>query len=297
MSTPLVAYSDSSADDEPPPLPKQLKRKRSAQSGSDLPALPQAFHDLYSTNARISTIDDPNLHGGRRRQVPHVEGNWPSHVYLEWRPSHSETVVLADLIAAAAGAEEPLRPEEQVHSLLHNDLDVPLPLHISLSRTLALQTDGRHDFLDKLSRAIRRTAVKPFTVSLSNLAWYPNHDRSRWFLSLSTARPETDELNGLLRACNATAIACGQPILYAKQEDDNADPLPDYSAFFHLSIAWSLALPTYAGSVERLWQRAAQSNVNGMRIDFDTVKVKIGNTIHSVDLLKNRTEDTGRVLW
>ena len=60
-----------------------LKRKRSVLSNDDLPPLPAAFHDLYSTNARVSTSDNPSLHGGRKRAIPHVEGNWPSHVYLE----------------------------------------------------------------------------------------------------------------------------------------------------------------------------------------------------------------------
>jgi predicted HAD superfamily Cof-like phosphohydrolase len=81
----LVLYPDSDSDNEDStqaiaaqPLQSvsksATKRKRSESAQDDLPPLPAAFHDLYTTNSRISTSDDP---------VPHVEGNWPSHVYLE----------------------------------------------------------------------------------------------------------------------------------------------------------------------------------------------------------------------
>jgi hypothetical protein len=92
----LVQYPDSDSGSEeathsPALKPKAvLKRKRSKATNDDLPPLPAAFHDLYSTNARVSTSDNPSLHGGRKRAVPHVEGNWPSHIYLECKddPTH-----------------------------------------------------------------------------------------------------------------------------------------------------------------------------------------------------------------
>jgi hypothetical protein len=93
---PLVDYPDSGSDDDVtrPAISAQpaqsaakspVKRKHSdfAKDTGALPPLPAAFHDLYATNARVSTSDNPSLHGGRKRAIPHVEGNWPSHVYLE----------------------------------------------------------------------------------------------------------------------------------------------------------------------------------------------------------------------
>lgn len=81
----LVEYSDSSDSDLEKAVPPPLKKQRTISGGpkSKLPALPTGFHDLYATSIRVSVRDDPNLHGGRKRVIPHVEGNWPTHLYLE----------------------------------------------------------------------------------------------------------------------------------------------------------------------------------------------------------------------
>jgi hypothetical protein len=99
----LVQYPDSDSDEDNnghaiAAQPQKsapntaLKRKHSESAQDDLPPLPAAFHDLYTTNARISTSDNPELHGGRKRAIPHVEGNWPSHVYLECKDAWGDPV-------------------------------------------------------------------------------------------------------------------------------------------------------------------------------------------------------------
>lgn len=87
----LVDYTSDDSDasaghTSPAPAAKKRKTAQGAaqpEQTTALPPLPSSFHDLYASTVRVSTVDDSSLHQGRKRQIPHVAGNWPTHLYIE----------------------------------------------------------------------------------------------------------------------------------------------------------------------------------------------------------------------
>ncbi|KAM3419796.1 U6 snRNA phosphodiesterase [Cercospora zeina] len=225
----LVAYSDSS-DSEAEPISQ--KRKLATEHSQVLPPLPAAFRDLYSSTVRTSTQDDPVLHGGRKRVTPHVAGNWPTHVYLDYYSA------LQQLISHSQKASE----QDIVHSLLENELGVQQPLHVSLSRPLSLKTDAKDVFLEQLKTRIPASGVEAFGVQPLDLAWHPNEEGTRCFLVLRLQTPSDHELKTLLNMCNTVAARFSQPLLYTDQARSSDTPPTDAHDGFHISIAWTIQL-------------------------------------------------------
>jgi len=185
--------------------------------------------------------------------------------------------------------------EHGVCSLLHNELGVSLPLHISLSRPLVLKTEHKDGFLQRLKQAITSSGVHAFGVSPADLKWHPNEDRTRWFLVLR-ATDEGGELVKLLQISNAVAGAHDQPKLY---EDDAPAPSSSKPALgevattsaadkLHISIAWSLRQPPAKSTVNPSESTNLPSSIQDLDIPFADVKVRIGQDVTSMALAPRR---------
>lgn len=187
---------------------------------------------------------------------------------------------------------------------LQSELGASLPLHVSLSRTLQIRTEDREDFLETLRSHLRRAAVPSFDSSFKSLKWVPNFERNRWFLVLDIAKPERDELNRLLNACNNATTSRGHSGLYVgghgdgPMEDNCKDNErkrrkgqkyaledTDRSNRFHISIAWNLEEPD-PDIVSDIHGIDVRKFVQSPRDTFDVVKVRIGNVVHNIELKK-----------
>ncbi|KUJ24332.1 uncharacterized protein LY89DRAFT_679489 [Mollisia scopiformis] len=313
----LVDYASSDEEDEiveststsNANAAQSLKRKRE-ESASDLPPLPSKFHDLYASTTRVSTRDDPSLHGGRKRVMPHVEGNWPTHLYIEWYPSTTEYSSLDALVSLLKDTWPPEATDLKVNSFLTSDLGAPLPLHISLSRSLGFSTEQKDEFVSAMERAIQSSTVRPFVVSFADLDWVSNFENTRWFLVLKVLKPDLNALNKLLHISNSVVQEHGQPPLYSKPATTKSDvkarnhsgkrrsinhnsallykDMQDLSSAFHISIAWTLTDP----SQELLdLTKSAKLNhfdpVKQIQVVVEDIKVKIGNVVTSLPLPKS----------
>jgi hypothetical protein len=169
---------------------------------------------------------------------------------------------------------------------------------------MSLHTNDREEFLSRLRQRVRDSGVRRFDVRFNRVAWYPNFERNRWFLSLGAEKLENDELNGLLHASNEACHSMNQPELYVPQRSKDgersgkvakkakgnivgkvavsakAGKIADCSDSFHVSLAWSLMekviIKHDAGNLPK--------EVGSLSVPFDCVKVKIGNVVTSLDL-------------
>lgn len=301
----LVNYPDSGSEsDHDNQLCINPARKRKAETepfdrvSKKPPPLPSAFHSLYAAAARTSTSDDPSLHAGRTRQIPHVVGNWPTHVYLEWYPAPSEVALLDDIISQASFNSNPsgiiAGAESSIHTFLRSDLGALLPLHISLSAPLVLRTEQKALFQASLDTQLEQLRVNSFAVNVVGLDWVSNHDGTRFFLVLRLSQPKDDQLNELLNVCNNSARQLGLTQLYADPGEagiraNNKDhKIPDRSSAFHISVAWTLQKPTEEAADR--FSQTVLDQCQQLEIKFDCIKLKIGNTVLDIFLGKRDSD-------
>lgn len=204
-------------------------------------------------------------------------------------PSPAEHDTLNRLLKA-------LPDSSNVHSLLQTPLQVPLPLHISLSAPLVLRTDNKDSFLDTITQGLTsviRSLRHPITVRPALLSWHANDDKSRYFLVLRVQDSQgTDPsaltlLNQLLSASNKAALQYNQPQLYTKLKRQAGSS--DFSPYFHISIAWSLPSPDRNLQDDDLTSQPAVNAIleqlcEDLVVSFDAVKIRIGQIVTALPI-------------
>ncbi|EGN98121.1 hypothetical protein SERLA73DRAFT_91348 [Serpula lacrymans var. lacrymans S7.3] len=213
----LVSYE--SSDDEntaKEPVPKKRK----------LPALTPSL-------VVPAPIDNPVLHQGRIRTVPHVDGQYAAYIYvpLILEPTNPLNLLIEDALnytkqvvpsSYEIGIQD-LRENVSTHhtpgTVLHHR-----EFHISLSRPIFLRAHQR----DELKRAIKTIAMNhsPFEASFAMFTELTNDERTRTFLTAEVGAGH-QELRSMSQALTPVLKAIRQKEFYVEPR-------------FHASIAWAL---------------------------------------------------------
>ncbi|KAK5632662.1 hypothetical protein RRF57_008376 [Xylaria bambusicola] len=315
----LVDYSDSDESVEISSSPRAKRQKTTSNNGAFLNAAKDAlppFHPPSTIYTRPRAGDDPALHQGRKRVNPHKVGYWPSHLYIEWHPTSEERATLTTLLSTLqsnlnlTSPSSPSSNHTSITSFLTSDLGAPQPLHISLSRPIVLSTAQKDAFLSSLESRIRTSGIAPFELSLLGLQWHRTEESSR-----SSSNPQ---LTSLLSHTNGIVTAFDQPPLYAwakppnkdsSSSSDNKNQEDALDDAFHISIAWSFALPS--ADLRRITEEAFTSAydstntdagvsaigctktlgdaVRTMRVRVEGIKAKIGNVVTHIPLPNARS--------
>ncbi|KAG5648388.1 hypothetical protein DXG03_004962 [Asterophora parasitica] len=193
----LVNYSSSDGEEEEPDPPAK-RRKLPSLSSSMLSPLP---------------IDRLELHQGRIRTNPHVEGQWVAHVYVSLVVDRRSVLsrYMDDILTYSKTVSPTL------NDFWSNEPSKKRELHISLSRPTYLRAHQRED-LKKVVKTLSET-FPPFTLCFATFSELINDERTRAFLTM-----ELQRMAGALT-----------PALQAiRQKEYYSDPR------FHASIAWVL---------------------------------------------------------
>ncbi|KAJ7202838.1 hypothetical protein GGX14DRAFT_535988 [Mycena pura] len=203
----LVSYSSSEESESSPIPPKKRK----------LPA-------LSVTLTGPVHVDDPVLHQGRIRSVPHIDGQFATHIYASVALDRSSAFfqLLCSILVSAKKAVPTLQDFWSSDSA--QDRERRPELHISLSRPIYLRAHQRDDMKRAVKRITDTTA--PFTASFARISELVNDERTRIFLVLEIGAGH-HELTALVNSVTPALRAIRQQEYYTAPR-------------FHASIGWAL---------------------------------------------------------
>jgi hypothetical protein len=152
----IVDYGSSSDDDAAKsiPLPKKKSGFPTSPAVVELIWICRKLPALSTTLVVPVPVENPVLHQGRTRTVPHVDGNWAAHIYLSIiiDSSHTMCTLLESTIAEAQ------RSVPALQSLIpgQDNNKHRLEFHISLSRPVFIRAHQK----EMLRRAVRKLAQR-----------------------------------------------------------------------------------------------------------------------------------------
>ncbi|KAL7035094.1 hypothetical protein ACKWTF_008226 [Chironomus riparius] len=230
----LVNYSSSSSEDENEVIQPVRKKVK----------LPIPFEPC-----KKNQVDDPTDHDGRKRQIPHIAGNWSCHVFIDC--SYFKDV-LSDYINRITEKYEDIKI-----------IDTP---HVSLSKNFIIKYHWIENLSKVIGQNLKFSAFK-LKFSVSEIVFLSNEEKSRHFACILVDKSCKDHLEPLIESTDKSLKEFELPMYYENR-------------IFHASIFWKLT--EFAEDEKTFIREEIHSFVQNENILFSLVKditFKTGNKI------------------
>eukprot|EP00761_Pharyngomonas_kirbyi_P007547 gb/GECH01007557.1/.p1 GENE.gb/GECH01007557.1/~~gb/GECH01007557.1/.p1 ORF type:complete len:322 (+),score=71.73 gb/GECH01007557.1/:1-966(+) len=260
-SPPEIETQEQIPKTSPKSPPKRQKTKSSvtttqSKTSSSPPPLPKEFVQMFNEKPEQLTQESEIQNRNTRiRNVPHIAGNWATHIYIPV----SKTLALTQITKQVLSQSQQVLPNIQPVNDGH--------LHISLSRTIYLQHHQIQLFIEHLENALK--GAQKFSIDFDKYEFYLNDNKTCSFVGLNV-------LNGFQQIC-AIIQRIDKVILEFGKQTFHSSPKP------HLTIGWQTGdhisgLPQHKIRGEWEWCE----NFNGF--EAEQIICKCGNKLFDFKL-------------
>ncbi|CAE7305379.1 usb1 [Symbiodinium sp. CCMP2592] len=196
------------------------------QDSSDAPSKKRRLSVPSTLQGLFERAEDPEAHAGRKRRVPHVEGNYPTLVFIPvtitraWRRTGERCKALLSRLA----------PQAEV---LGTDPEVGAGWHVSLAPLMMLRRQSIQPFEERLRKLAEGLSIPD---GVQEDIWFnetfevfSSAEGDRYFAGVSAVSTSQRWLRPLAAAVTSAARELGVPVA-----SHSADLLQ-----LHCSLAWT----------------------------------------------------------
>lgn len=179
--------------------------------------------------------ENPALHDGRTRRVPHIEGNYATSVYLHIEPTQQMKHQADDCMSVLRGLSGvgDCSGDQAANQIHRVDPHAAPGWHVSLGPLLILRRQFIKPLLSQLEKVAANTNFSGPLVFEDGFEILEAQRGDRWFAGLLLAEASAHQVRTL--AADVLAVASGLGLL-EKQP-------PAEALRLHCSLAWTLANP------------------------------------------------------
>lgn len=259
----LVDYSSSDDDDIQSVAPNINRVK-----------LPMPFLD--KADKKEANSEDPEAHQMRVRSIPHIEGNWASHVFIDckllnWMFMLSFYKSVNFLFYILVPLSENIKAK--IGELTTDDLHLIESTHVSLSKTFIVRYHWIQNFHATLQEQFNGTSSQ-FQLQLSpEIVYFSNDDNTRHFACILLDERCRPIVTSIIQKVDKCLKEFNLPTYYENPSE-------------HVSVLWKLSSFTSEekSQISSIITELFSSNKDDFKMLIEKISLKIGNKLMEIAL-------------